>query len=104
MPRSKLSESLPGEGRRSLRKGVVMQARVRDRGTPFNLKVIDLSTTGFRGETVYRLPLGSRVYVTLPGLAPIEAKVMWRDPRFVGCAFANPLHPAIFDHIVAHRG
>ena len=29
---------------------------------------------------------------------------LWRDPRYVGCAFAQPLHRAIFDHIVAQRG
>lgn len=81
-----------------------MQARIRERGTPFDLDVVDLSPTGFRGETVYNLPIGSRIFATLPGLAPLEAKVMWRDAVFVGCAFATPLHPAVFDHIVARSG
>lgn len=78
-----------------------MQARIRERGTPFDIDVVDLSPTGFRGETIYNLAIGARIFVTLPGLAALEAKVVWRDAAFVGCAFASPLHPAVFDHIVA---
>ena len=31
----------------------------------------------------------------------LEARVAWRDGHRYGCAFVHPLHPAVFDHIVA---
>ena len=96
-----MSDGFTGKGRGALRKSVKMQARIRERGTPFDIDVVDLSPTGFRGETIYNLPIDARIFVTLPGLSPLEAKVVWRDSAFVGCAFAAPLHPAVFDHIVA---
>lgn len=88
-----------GDARRAARRGVRMRAQLRDKGTPFEILVVDLSATGFRGETVYKLWPGARVFISLPGLAGIEAKVAWRDHTQVGCAFVTPLHPAVLDHI-----
>ncbi len=91
----------PGENRRALRKPVRLKAHLRDRGTArFEIDVIDLSTTGFRAETSFTLWEGHIVWLTLPGLASLEATVAWRDGLLYGCAFARPLHPAVFDHIV----
>ena len=90
-----------GEGRRALRKPVRLKAQLRDRGTTkFEIEVVDLSTTGFRAETGFTLWEGHTVWLTLPGLASLEATVAWRDGFTYGCAFAQPLHPAVFDHIV----
>lgn len=95
----------PGESddsRRSLRKAVKMRAHLRDRGTTrFEIEVVDLSTTGFRAQTSFTLWPGTTVWLTLPGLAGLEAVVAWRDKFRYGCAFTKPLHPAVFDHIVA---
>ena len=90
-----------GDGRKKLRKSVRMEARIRQRGTPFDINIVDLSQSGFRGETIYNLAVGTRLYVTLPELAPLEATVVWRDPVRVGCVFTAQLHRAVFDHIVA---
>ena len=96
------SESLNDENRRALRKAVKMRAHLRDRGqTKFEIDVIDLSASGFRAETSFTLWPGTVVWLTLPGLAAMEAVVAWRDKLHYGCAFAKPLHPAVFDHIVA---
>jgi hypothetical protein len=90
------------ENRRALRKAVRMRAHLRDRGqTKFEISVIDLSQSGFRAETSFTLWPGTVVWLTLPGLAGLEAVVAWRDKLEYGCAFAKPLHPAVFDHIVA---
>jgi hypothetical protein len=90
------------ESRRALRKAVKMRAHLRDRGTTrFEIEVVDLSTTGFRAQTSFTLWPGTTVWLTLPGLAGLEAVVAWRDKYRYGCAFAKPLHPAVFDHIVA---
>jgi hypothetical protein len=90
------------ENRRALRKSVKMRAFLRDRGqTRFEIDVVDLSQSGFRAETSFTLWPGTIVWLTLPGLAPLESVVAWRDKFKYGCAFAKPLHPAVFDHIVA---
>ena len=90
------------ELRRSLRRAVKMRAHLRDRGqTKFEIDVVDLSLAGFRAETSFTLWPGTIVWLTLPGLAPMEAVVAWRDKFQYGCAFRRPLHPAVFDHIVS---
>jgi hypothetical protein len=90
------------EHRRALRKAVKMRAHLRDRGTTkFEIDVVDLSTTGFRAETSFTLWPGTTVWLKMPGLAGLEAVVAWRDKYRYGCAFAKPLHQAVFDHIVA---
>lgn len=89
------------ELRRALRKAVKVRAHLRDRGqTRFEIDVVDLSQSGFRAETSFTLWPGTVVWLTLPGLAPLEAVVAWRDKAAYGCAFAKPLHPAVFDHII----
>jgi len=97
-------EPLPpiDESRRALRKAVKMRAQLRDRGTTkFEIDVVDLSLSGFRAETSFSLQPGNTVWLTLPGLAALEAVVAWKDKFRYGCAFFKPLHPAVFDHIVA---
>jgi hypothetical protein len=85
------------ESRRALRKAVKMRAHLRDRGqTKFEIDVLDLSASGFRAETSFTLWPGTVVWLTLPGLAALEAVVAWRDKLKYGCAFAKPLHPAVF--------
>ena len=42
-----------------------------------------------------------RIFITLPGFGPLEAEVVWRIGESYGCAFVAPLHPAVFDHILA---
>ncbi|HVF95223.1 MAG TPA: pilus assembly protein PilZ [Sphingomonas sp.] len=95
-------DAIDDDARRALRKSVKMRAHLRDRGqTRFEIEVTDLSMSGFRAETSFTLWPGTIVWLTLPGLAALEAVVAWRDKYKYGCAFAKPLHPAVFEHIVA---
>jgi hypothetical protein len=74
-------EPLPpiDESRRALRKAVKMRAQLRDRGTTkFEIDVVDLSLSGFRAETSFSLQPGNTVWLTLPGLAALEAVVAWK--------------------------
>jgi hypothetical protein len=48
-----------------------------------------------------RLRAGECVWITLPGLPPRQAKVIWVERFEAGCAFIEPLHEAVFDAIVA---
>lgn len=37
------------------------------------------------------------VWVSLPGLAPLQARVRWVDDRRAGVEFGHPIHEAVFD-------
>ncbi len=88
------------ENRRAFRRAVRLRAQLRGRGAPkFDVQVLDLSTTGFRADVVFTLHIGDVVWMTLPGLAGLEAIVAWRGAHQYGFAFRTPLHPAVFDHI-----
>lgn len=90
------------DNRQALRCPVRLQARLRDRGAKkFAIDLIDISLTGFRAETVTRLYAGNPVWLTLPGMESLEARVAWVDNAYCGCAFTRPLHPAVFERIVA---
>ena len=56
---------------------------------------------GLRLAGMERLRVGETVWITLPGLPPRQAKVMWVDRFEAGCAFVEPLHEAVFDAIVS---
>jgi hypothetical protein len=102
-----VAHDLTEEQRIALRKPVRLRAQLRDRShSRFEIDILDLSMTGFRLHTIFNLPTNTIVWVTLPNLAGLEASVAWRDRQtnFYGCRFANPLHAAVFDHIVALAG
>jgi len=94
------------DSRGALRKAVSLNAQLRDRGsTKFAIRVIDISTTGFRAECEFRLHEDTLVWLTLPGMAGLQARVAWRDGNFLyGFVFAQPLHEAVFAHIAALGG
>ena len=70
----------------------------------FATTVQDLSISGFACEALSRMHTGSLCWLTLPGLAALQAEVVWNDNGLVGCAFANLLNPAVFETIVARYG
>ncbi|MGN6269443.1 MAG: PilZ domain-containing protein [Sphingomonas sp.] len=94
------------EQRRASRKPVQFEAQLRDRGSSkFAVTVLDISTTGFRAECAFRLHEGTLVWLTLPGMAGLEAHVAWCDGNFLyGFVFTQPLHEAVLDHIVTLAG
>ena len=90
------------DDRKADRLALRMTASLRETGlTKFDVTVIDMSTTGYRIETVYRLDIGARVWLTIPGLCGLESEVSWTDYRGYGCHFICPLHIAVFEHVVA---
>lgn len=62
--------------------------------------VTDLSTGGCGIEHDFHVEEGVRVWVRLPGLENLPARVAWVDGRRAGLAFDNPLHAAVVEHIV----
>jgi PilZ domain len=70
----------------------------------FATTVHDLSLGGFSCEALSRLRPGALCWLTLPGLAALQAEVIWNHGGMVGCAFANLLNPAVFESIVTRYG
>lgn len=95
----------PVEARAAERKSVGITAHLREfGGSRLDVEVHDLSLTGFLIACVYNVPVGARVYLTLPSFSAMEADVAWRNAKGFGCRFVQPLHPAVFDMIAArHR-
>lgn len=84
----------------SQRLNVDMSAALRQRGASgVSVRVLDLSTHGFRAATHLELPEGTDVWLRLPGLEPYHAKVAWCEGHYVGCAFERPLHAAVVEMI-----
>lgn len=86
--------------RRAARISVLMQASLREPSfSKFDVVVSDLSTDGFRCETHYRVSPNAVVWLTIPGLSPLESRVVWRNGNAYGCSFVHPLHVAVMEHI-----
>lgn len=87
--------------RRAERKPVQGTAALRRSGhNKVPVTLLDLSTHGFRIETFGGIIIGTPVWITLPGLASIEAKVVWARGDQAGCEFFRPLHPSVLEDVL----
>lgn len=87
--------------RRAQRVPIELGAGLRQRGASgVTVRLLDLSTDGFRAATHLELYVGSDVWLRLPGLEACHAKVVWTDGPMVGCVFERPLHPAVLDMVI----
>lgn len=64
------------------------------------VKLRDISQFGARISGVFLVHEHDHFYVTLPGLAPIEARVAWVAQFEFGCEFMQPLSPLILEAII----
>lgn len=100
-----MTKSSNEEVRRAERLGVAITAGLREHGmTKFEIKVIDLSVSGFRCETSHTLHPGTRIWLTIPGFSAMEATVAWKDRFLYGFTFVQALHPAILQHVFQRHG
>lgn len=90
-------------GRRADRRSHDAQIRFRKGIKQALVKLRDISPLGARISGVYLVHEGDHFYVTLPGLAPIEARVAWVAQFEFGCEFVRPLNPVIVEAILARR-
>ena len=63
------------------------------------VEVLDLSPGGARVRALSPLRSGHAVWLRLPGLEPVEARVVWTRGFESGCEFVRALHPAVFDTV-----
>lgn len=99
-PQDFSDEPVRGAGRRSERTPVKANARFREPGcNPCGVELFDLSSTGFRMISFSRPRIGKHIWVSLPGLQPVEAVVRRNNGTEYGCEFIQPLHASVADHL-----
>jgi hypothetical protein len=67
----------------------------------YRVTVFDASLHGCRVEFVERPALAEQLWVKFDGLQPLEAEVCWIQGFKAGVKFLQPIHPAVFDRLVA---
>lgn len=87
--------------RRNPRAPVSLDARVGRGGLERALcKIVDLSVGGARVQSYSTMTKGSTIWLTLPGLQPIAADVIWAGDFVAGCQFRTPLSAEQFQVLV----
>jgi hypothetical protein len=67
----------------------------------FSISVIDMSARGCGLESRQALVPDSTVWLRLPGLESWFATVAWAEGGRAGLDFDRPLHPAVFEKLIA---
>ena len=95
-------EDAAQEDRSAPRIRLKIPAQMRPSGSPaFSVIVRDLSLSGVACEALTGMSAGTRVWLTLPGLAALQAKIVWNDGTIVGCEFDNLLNLAVMENVLA---
>lgn len=95
-------EDAAQEDRCAPRMRIKIPAAMRPSGSPgFAVVVRDLSLSGVACEALTGMAAGTRVWLTLPGLASLQAKIVWNDGTMVGCEFNTLLNPAVLENVLA---
>ncbi|MES2783228.1 MAG: PilZ domain-containing protein [Pseudomonadota bacterium] len=95
-------EDAAQEDRSAPRVRLKIPAIMRPSGSPgFSVIVRDLSLSGVACEALTGMAAGTRVWLTLPGLTALQAKIVWNDGTIVGCEFSTLLNPAVLENILA---
>ena len=91
----------PAERRRSPRHPAGFVATLRERGWGGGaVRVVDLSLHGCRIGLLAPLPPDARVWIRLPGLESLYARVVWCRGEQAGLEFEAPLHPLVVERLV----
>lgn len=86
------------------RRAVETEVELRRGAFRHEVAMLDLSAAGCKTEIAEHLEVGERLFVTMPGLEPLEARVRWEDGWRAGMAFERSIHPAVFDHVAGRLG
>lgn len=72
--------------------------------TRYRVDLIDFSPQGCCISPPVRVPQGESVWLRIPGMEAIHAKVAWTEQWKIGLEFDTPFHPAVFDNVVRRLG
>jgi len=67
----------------------------------YKVRIFDMSPSGCKVEVVERPKAAEKVSIKFEGLESIGAEVCWVEEFIVGLRFERPLHPAVFDLLLA---
>ena len=89
------------EDRCAVRSAVTIPGTLRQAGgRGVATTVFDLSLAGFSAACPDRMLVGTKCWLTLPGLEALPSEVIWWENAKVGCAFDRLLSPIVHDNIV----
>ena len=93
-----------GEPRRRVpRVAVPVDVSMRKLGaTAVDARLINISSHGFMAETKAVIEPGVRVWLCLPGLPRVNARVLWTRGSRLGGEFAVPIDPLIVLQAIGH--
>lgn len=87
------------------RVGVTILCEVRQGTRPWKtVSLEDLSPGGFRIAWLPDARPEIALRIRIPGMQLLTARICWAQDNAVGCAFADPLHVAVFEHVVRSAG
>jgi hypothetical protein len=102
---AKLSLMPESDARKAERIPVDIDAAMRELGASgADVRVHNLSTHGFMAEADAIYPVRSYVWLRLPGVGPLNARIIWRDCFRYGCEFVTPLDPEQYAAAIARNG
>ena len=82
----------PADRRRSSRRPVDIEARVRELGTTgVEARIVNISEHGFMAESDTSFDIGTRVWLMLPGRERANAVVKWVAGDKIGAEFAEEI-------------
>lgn len=88
--------------RRSERIALTAEVGLRHSGrSNYRVRVLDLSPDGCRIELVERPNVDDHVWIKFDGIEALEAKVCWIADFKAGVRYTKPIHPAVFDLLLA---
>ncbi|MET4896758.1 PilZ domain-containing protein [Sphingomonadaceae bacterium jetA1] len=62
-------------------------------------RVLDISLHGVRLQTYTALHRGMNIWLRLPQVGQVSARVVWADDFAAGCQFQEPLAREDFEHL-----
>jgi hypothetical protein len=96
-----ISENAACNRETSTRVEVTLLCDVRQGLAPWKLaRLDDISQDGFRIAWLPDASPAKPLRIRIPGLHMLTAEIRWQKGKAVGCAFSEPLHVAVFEHIL----
>lgn len=91
------------DGRRTDRRAFAAEVQFRAGSRRAAVQVRDISTLGARISGVFLVHEGDSIFLKLPMIEPIPARVAWADSFEFGCEFERPLSTVILSAITAPK-
>ena len=70
----------------------------------YRVDLLDFSPQGCCISPPVKVEPGESIWLRIPDMEAIHAKVIWTDQWKVGIEFDKPFHPAVFDSVVKRLG